>query len=151
MSQNTVQKKSYSEVISKKNSKSQQRIVQLAVRANNKDSHCVDQSDPQKQTADDDGFVVVNRRGTKSSTASGSSIPRTTAPRKQVQLGVRNNVKIKTVPKVTRPQMKALFVSCFAPEVQDDDTIAYINQEIKVANLRVAKLKTKYNLVPLST
>ncbi|KAJ8887728.1 hypothetical protein PR048_013946 [Dryococelus australis] len=28
---------------------------------NNKDSHCVDQHDPQRPTADDNRFVVVNR------------------------------------------------------------------------------------------
>ncbi|KAJ8887368.1 hypothetical protein PR048_013583 [Dryococelus australis] len=52
---------------------------------------------------DEDGFTLVNRRGTKTSMASGSSATKPSASRKQVQLGVRNNANIKTVPKTAWP------------------------------------------------
>ncbi|KAJ8885928.1 hypothetical protein PR048_012134 [Dryococelus australis] len=42
-------------------------------------------------------------QGTKTLTGSGSSAIRSTAGRKQIQLGVRNNMTIKTVPKTARP------------------------------------------------
>ncbi|KAJ8885325.1 hypothetical protein PR048_011522 [Dryococelus australis] len=58
---------------------------------------------------------------------------------------VRNNVHIKTVPKLVKLLMKAMFVSHFAPEVEESDIVTYINQELIVSELKVSKLKTKYH------
>ncbi|KAJ8871339.1 hypothetical protein PR048_027656 [Dryococelus australis] len=56
-----------------------------------------------------DGFVEVRRSDTK--TVSSSPQSKQEAARKPIQLGVRNNINIKTVPKQAKPRMKAMFVS----------------------------------------
>ncbi|KAJ8895071.1 hypothetical protein PR048_000396 [Dryococelus australis] len=97
----------------------------------------------EKDRPDDKGFVLVSRRGTKASPGTKDSVSpamRQTAARKPVQVGIRNSMNIKTVPKLIKPRTKAIFVSRFAPEVQEDDIVSYINQELKVSNLKVAKL-----------
>ncbi|KAJ8881931.1 hypothetical protein PR048_018418 [Dryococelus australis] len=95
--------------------------------------------------ADAGSFVEVRRRGTKTPTVSGSSPSKQAAAVKQIQLGVRNNVNIKTVPKQAQPRLKAMFVFRFASEVEEKEMVSYINQELKVSNLKVAKLKTMYD------
>lgn len=65
--------------------------------------------------------------------------------KKHMQVGVRNNANIKVVTKPVRPQMKSIFVTRFAPEVTENDITAYINNEIEITHLKVAKLKTKHD------
>ncbi|KAJ8895867.1 hypothetical protein PR048_001207 [Dryococelus australis] len=61
-------------------------------------------------------------------------------PRSDVSFGQQEVLS----PAKIKPRTKAIFVSHFAPVVQED-IVSYINQELKVSNLKVAKLKTKYD------
>lgn len=60
------------------------------------------------------------------------------------QIGTRNSTTLKVVTKVTKPRTKAIFVTRFDPSVTETDITTYIQKEISIDFVKVARLKTKY-------